>query len=87
MHLAQIVVTPVPDPNVRNLKNSKAQNETEAKQKIKDIERRLKERGEDFAMLAQNYSEDPQHGAQRRRHGLHSRIDAGEGQSRSCAAW
>jgi peptidyl-prolyl cis-trans isomerase SurA len=59
VHLAQIVVTPMPDPNVRNLKNSKAQNETEAAQKIKDIERRLKERGEDFAMLAQNFSEDP----------------------------
>jgi peptidyl-prolyl cis-trans isomerase SurA len=59
VHLAQIVVTPMPDPNVRNLKNSKAQNETEAAQKIKDIERRIKERGEDFAMLAQNFSEDP----------------------------
>ncbi len=59
VHLAQIVVTPVPDPNVRNLKNSKAQNETEAAQKIKDIERRLKERGEDFVLLAQNFSEDP----------------------------
>lgn len=59
VHLAQIVVTPMPDPNVRNLKNSKAQNEQEASQKIQDIERRVKERGEDFAMLAQNYSEDP----------------------------
>ena len=59
VHLAQIVVTPLPDPNVRNLqKNSKAQNETEAKQKITDIERRIKERGEDFAMLATNFSED-----------------------------
>ncbi len=44
IHLAQILVTPTPDPNVRNLKNSKAQNETEAKQKITDIERRLKQR-------------------------------------------
>jgi peptidyl-prolyl cis-trans isomerase SurA len=59
IHLAQIVVTPVPDPNVRNLKNSKAQNETEAKQKIADLERRIKERGEDFGMLATNFSEDP----------------------------
>ncbi len=59
VHLAQIVVTPMPDPNVRNLKNSKAQNDTEAAQKIKDIERRIKERGEDFAMLATNFSEDP----------------------------
>lgn len=58
VHLAQIVVTRSPDPNVRNLKNSKAQNEAEAKTKILDIEARLK-RGEDFGMLAQNYSEDP----------------------------
>lgn len=59
VHLAQIVVTPTPDPNVRNLKNSKAQNDAEAAGKIKDIERRLKERGEDFATLAANFSEDP----------------------------
>jgi peptidyl-prolyl cis-trans isomerase SurA len=59
VHLAQIVVTPTPDPNVRNLKNSKAQNDAEAAGKIKDIERRLKERGEDFATLAENFSEDP----------------------------
>ncbi|HEX3880814.1 MAG TPA: peptidylprolyl isomerase [Bryobacteraceae bacterium] len=59
VHLAQIVVTPTPDPNVRNLRNSKAQNDAEAAGKIKDIERRIKERGEDFTMLAQNFSEDP----------------------------
>jgi len=58
IHMAQIVVTPTPDGNVRNLKNSKAQNDTEAKTKILDIDARLK-RGDDFAMLAQNYSEDP----------------------------
>jgi len=57
IHMAQILVTPAPDPNVRNLKNSKAQNETQAREKIVDIEGRLK-RGEDFAMIAQNYSED-----------------------------
>src|SRR5579864_6634523 len=57
VHMAQILVTPFPDPNVRNLKNSKAQNDNEAKTKIVDIESRLK-RGEDFAALAQNYSED-----------------------------
>jgi peptidyl-prolyl cis-trans isomerase SurA len=59
IHLAQILVTPVPaaDPNVHNLKNSKAQNEQEAQSKIRDIESRL-QRGEDFGMLAQNYSED-----------------------------
>lgn len=56
--LAQILVTPYPDPNVRNLKNDKAQNELEARKKIEMIAARLKA-GEDFAMLAQHYSEDP----------------------------
>src|SRR5207302_6380717 len=58
IHLAQILVTPFPDPNVRNLKNSKAQNDKDAKVKIDDIMARLR-RSEDFAMLAQNYSEEP----------------------------
>jgi len=58
VHMAQIFVTPYPDANVRNLKNSKAQNDKEAKLKIEDILSRLK-RNEDFGMLAQNYSEDP----------------------------
>jgi peptidyl-prolyl cis-trans isomerase SurA len=56
--MAQILVTPNPDPNVRNLKNSKAQNAADAKAKIQDIMRRLQQ-GEDFNMLAQSYSEDP----------------------------
>ena len=59
VHLAQILVTSVVDPNVRNLKNDKAKNDAEAQQKIGAIEARLKQ-GEDFAMVAQNYSEDPQ---------------------------
>lgn len=58
VHLAQIMVTPAADPNVRNLKNDKAQTEDQAKQKIQTIATRLKS-GEDFGMLAQNYSEDP----------------------------
>jgi peptidyl-prolyl cis-trans isomerase SurA len=58
IHMAQIFVTPVPDPNMRNLKNSKAQNDKEANLKIQDILARLR-RNEDFGMLAQNYSEDP----------------------------
>lgn len=57
VHMAQILVTQFPDPNVHNLKNSKAQNDKEARTKIEDILARLK-RGEDFGMLAQNYSED-----------------------------
>jgi peptidyl-prolyl cis-trans isomerase SurA len=58
VHIAQILVTPVPDPNVRNLKSDKAQNEEQAKKKIQMIEVRLRQ-GEDFAMVAQNFSEDP----------------------------
>jgi len=58
IHMAQILVTPNPDPNVRNLKNSKAQNANEAKTKIQDILHRLQQ-GDDFGMLAQSYSEDP----------------------------
>jgi peptidyl-prolyl cis-trans isomerase SurA len=58
MHIAQIVVTPKPDASVRNLKNDKARNPDQARQKILTLESRLRA-GEDFAMLAQNYSEDP----------------------------
>jgi peptidyl-prolyl cis-trans isomerase SurA len=58
IHLAQILVTPHPDPNVRNLRSDKAQNMEQAKAKIAAIEARLRQ-GEDFAMLAQAYSEDP----------------------------
>lgn len=57
VHLAQVVVTPTPDPNVRNLKRDKAQNEEQARKKILMLEARLKQ-GEDFSMVAQNYSED-----------------------------
>ncbi len=59
VHMAQILVTPNVDPNVHNLKNDKAKSDAEARQKIQAIENRLKQ-GEDFAMIAQNYSEDPQ---------------------------
>jgi peptidyl-prolyl cis-trans isomerase SurA len=58
IHMAQILVTPAPDPEVRNLKNNKAQNDAEAKVKIQDIYARLL-RGDDFSQVAQNYSEDP----------------------------
>jgi peptidyl-prolyl cis-trans isomerase SurA len=58
VHLAQILVTPTPDPNVRNLKNDKAQNEEQARKKIEMIAAGLKQGG-DFAALAQNLSEDP----------------------------
>jgi len=58
VHMAQILVTPFPDPNIRNLKNDKAQTDDQAKKKILMIEQRLKQ-GDDFAMIAQSYSEDP----------------------------
>lgn len=57
IHLMQIVVTPTADPNARNLKGDKAKTDQEAQNKIKAIEARLKQ-GQDFAMMAQNYSED-----------------------------
>ncbi len=57
IHMAQVLVTPGPDPNVRNLKNDKAQDDDQAKKKIENLYARLRQ-GEDFAMLAQNYSED-----------------------------
>jgi len=59
VHLAQILVTPFDDPNVRNLKNDKAKNDAQAQQKIRMIEQRLRS-GEDFTAMAANYSEDPQ---------------------------
>ncbi|MDP9053099.1 MAG: SurA N-terminal domain-containing protein [Acidobacteriota bacterium] len=58
LHMAQIVVTPQQDPNVHNLKNDKAKNDQEARVKIQALEVRLHQ-GEDFAMVAQNFSEDP----------------------------
>jgi peptidyl-prolyl cis-trans isomerase SurA len=57
-HVSQIVVSSVPDPDVRNLRRDKAQNEEQARKKVQMIEARLKQ-GEDFAALAQNFSEDP----------------------------
>jgi peptidyl-prolyl cis-trans isomerase SurA len=55
-HLAQILVTSQPNPQVRNLKNDKAQNEADARKKVQMIMHRL-ESGEDFAAVAANYSE------------------------------
>lgn len=58
VHIAQLLVTPGANPDSRNLKRDEAQNEEQARKKIQMLEARLKQ-GEDFAMLAQNYSEDP----------------------------
>jgi len=57
-HLAQIMVTPSPNPQASN-QNDKAQNETEARKKIQMISNRL-ESGDDFGTLAMKYSEDPE---------------------------
>jgi peptidyl-prolyl cis-trans isomerase SurA len=58
-HLAQILVTAQPNPQVHNLKNDKAQNEADARKKVQMIMHRL-ESGEDFAAVAANYSEQPE---------------------------
>jgi peptidyl-prolyl cis-trans isomerase SurA len=57
-HLAQIEVTPVDDPEVRNLKNDDAKTPLASQRKIQALYARLKA-GEDFATVAQEYSEDP----------------------------
>ena len=57
-HLAQIMVTPSPNPQAHN-QNDKAQNEADARKKIQMIANRL-DSGDDFATLAMKYSEDPE---------------------------
>src|SRR5215472_18193996 len=56
-HLAKIMVTGTPNPQVHNLQNSKAQNDADARKKTQMIANRL-DSGDDFATLAMNYSED-----------------------------
>ena len=58
LHLAQILVTPEPETPVPNLLNDDASDDDAAQAKIQMIEDRLND-GEEFATLAQNYSEDP----------------------------
>ena len=53
------MVTGLQNAQVRNLQNSKAQNDAEARKKIQMIANRL-DSGDDFATLAMNYSEDPE---------------------------
>lgn len=55
-HLAQVFVTPTPNPQLPNQSN-KAQNESEARKKIQTVLNRL-DSGDDFGTLAMNYSED-----------------------------
>jgi peptidyl-prolyl cis-trans isomerase SurA len=55
--LAQIVVTPRKEPQIRNRKNDDATNEAEAQRKVKMLMDRLNA-GADFAQVAMDYSED-----------------------------
>lgn len=57
--IAQIVVTPVKDPRVRNRANHDAGTPAEAQQKVQMLVEKLKT-GTDFAALAMDYSEDPE---------------------------
>ena len=55
--IAQIVVTPRKEPQIRNRKNDDATNEAEAQRKVKMLMDRLNS-GADFSQLAMDYSED-----------------------------
>ena len=55
--IAQIVVTPRKEPQIRNRKNDDATNEAEAQRKVKMLVDRLNS-GADFSQLAMDYSED-----------------------------
>jgi peptidyl-prolyl cis-trans isomerase SurA len=55
--VAQIVVTPRKEPQIRNRKNDDATSEAEAQRKVKMLVDRLNS-GADFAQLAMDYSED-----------------------------
>jgi peptidyl-prolyl cis-trans isomerase SurA len=57
-HIAQIQVTPRPDAETRNLKNDDAKTPAAAERKVQALYESLA-RGEDFATVAQEYSEDP----------------------------
>jgi peptidyl-prolyl cis-trans isomerase SurA len=57
-HLAQILVTPIADPQLHNLASDDAKTPATAERKIKALFARL-QKGEDFDKLAQAYSEDP----------------------------
>jgi peptidyl-prolyl cis-trans isomerase SurA len=56
-HVAQIVVTPHPDPGIHNRKNDDATTAEQALKKVNMLEAQLAS-GADFAQLAMDYSED-----------------------------
>ena len=55
--IARIAVTDTPSPQTNNLQNNKAAGAADAKSKIQILHQKL-ENGEDFGVLAANYSED-----------------------------
>jgi peptidyl-prolyl cis-trans isomerase SurA len=57
--LAQIVVTPRKDPDLRNRKNDDATTDAEARRKVDALLVELN-KGSDFGQMAMDYSEDPQ---------------------------
>jgi peptidyl-prolyl cis-trans isomerase SurA len=57
-HLAQIVVFSAPSQPTNNLQNNKASGEADAKNKIQNLRSKLGN-GEDFGVVAQNFSEEP----------------------------
>jgi peptidyl-prolyl cis-trans isomerase SurA len=61
--IAQIVITPVRDPALRNRMNDDAATPPDAEKKAQMLMERLRG-GADFAALAMDYSEDPQSGPQ-----------------------
>ena len=56
--IAQIVVTPRKDPQIRNRKNDDATTDIEARRKCAALSQQL-HNGADFAAVAMDYSEDP----------------------------
>jgi peptidyl-prolyl cis-trans isomerase SurA len=58
-HIAQIAITPVPDPQVANRTGNDARTAQEAQAKAQMLMERLKQ-GASFAELAADFSEDPQ---------------------------
>ncbi|MDE3171318.1 MAG: SurA N-terminal domain-containing protein [Acidobacteriota bacterium] len=56
-HIAEIVITPHPDPTIHNRKNSKAANEADAGRKAALLIQKL-DGGSEFTELAMDYSED-----------------------------
>jgi len=62
-HIAQIVVTPVRDPQIANRQNDDATTPAEADRKAQMLMQKLKS-GSRFSEVAMDYSEDPQSAAQ-----------------------